>query len=442
MSMVTIEDAQAKLSEIFNLNILLIIFVFAGIALRLLWITMYPMEPLEANISDASYYVETACTMANNGEYAYEDRPTAYFPVGYPAYLSIFFRYFDSCTFKLAQFTNMLPSVLLLIGTYFLSLSFDRRMAKLTLFFTAISPNHIVWTGITFSETLFTALTVLATATYIHAFMNILAVDINNKKWGVGGGGWLALIFTGILGGAATLVRTQGLLLLPLFLLCLLLNFKSKTFLNRIKMIAWLFICWFLVIAPWSIRNHSVLGTWSLTTNGGVNFFIGAHQGATGGYHIPDSDTNTKNTDEVVNDKNYFAEGLKYIRNNPMDYISLFPRKLLRLWGPESTLTLRYDLQNKLSHFFSTIVIFAAQIYHIFLIMLIVISFWKQPKCFASPIPLIIIGVILTQSVTYILFFGGARYNYPMSPYLLILALIPWFCSNPLTSKDKSIGKY
>jgi hypothetical protein len=169
------------------------------------------------------------------------------------------------------------------------------------------------------------------------------------------------------------------------------------------------------------------LGTWSLATNGGVNIYIGAHEGATGGYDLPAFETSPFETiDEVARDRQYYIEGLAFVRSNLIGYLSLMPAKLLRLWVPESILTLRYDLLAKLPHALAWIVMIVAQLLHLVLIMLIIVALWKRRDSYLSPLAVTLWGVIVCSSFIYLFFFGGARYNYPLSPFLVILALLPW----------------
>ena len=408
-------------------NRLIYLIVAVGIALRLIWIALYPMEPLEGNLSDANYYFETARNIALGQGATFHGVSTAYFPVGYSGYLSICFGLVGSCSFKVAQMANLLPSVLIMIGTYFLVKRFDIGAAKLSLCIISLSPNQIVWSGITMSEVLFTSL-VLATI-----LACVVAFSSNGVKQ------WLAFGWAGFSGGAATLCRTQGIMLLPFLLVLCMYALKPTKLHDRIAKAMFLVIVWASVLAPWVIRNHYVIGTWSLATNGGVNFYISAHKGATGGYHFPDHMINVADLGEAEKDKMYFLEGGRYILANPVEYVSLIPRKLLRLWGPESTLTLRFDLNNKLPHSLALFILGTSQVIHLGIIMSILYGLWKKPKLYVSPSVLAIATVAIALSVVSMVFFGGARYNYPMSPFLLILALLPWFDSHLSSPHGKHI---
>src|SRR6266446_152016 len=77
--------------------------VMLGIVVRLLWIVLVNPE----QIYDCRWYLRRAITMANGGGYSFEGTPTAYWPVGYPAFLAAQFWLFGPSEF-LAKVVNIL----------------------------------------------------------------------------------------------------------------------------------------------------------------------------------------------------------------------------------------------------------------------------------------------------------------------------------------------
>lgn len=103
-----------------------------------------------------------------------------------------------------------------------------------------------------------------------------------------------------------------------------------------------LLIC-FLVVSTWTIRNRLVLGHLvPVSTNGGVNFYLGHHEGF--GYasfgvkeDIRRSLRLRGSYDEVEESRAFVAEGLKFIRENPGETIRNTLRKVAYLyWSPSS----------------------------------------------------------------------------------------------------------
>jgi hypothetical protein len=100
----------------------------AALVLRLCWVALVPVSPT----SDCKWYFDLAASLAEGRGFAIDERPTACYPVGYPAFLA-------------ALFTLAGPS---LLGVY---------------------PNFIAHTALTSSESLFTASLLLAVFAQLEA---------------------------------------------------------------------------------------------------------------------------------------------------------------------------------------------------------------------------------------------------------------------------------
>ncbi|MET0552329.1 MAG: tetratricopeptide repeat protein [Vicinamibacteria bacterium] len=116
-----------------------------------------------------------------------------------------------------------------------------------------------------------------------------------------------------------------------------------------------------LALAPAAIRNRAVTGEWVLvSSHGGLNFLIGNHPGATGGYGAPPGVTPTiagqsadttrvaeaaagrSLTDAEVSD-HFYREGWRFVRAQPGRAAALFARKLaLTLGAAELPLNYAY----------------------------------------------------------------------------------------------------
>ena len=114
-----------------------------------------------------------------------------------------------------------------------------------------------------------------------------------------------------------------------------------------------------LVLSPVAIRNRAVTGEWILvSSHGGLNFLIGNHAEATGGYAAPPGVTPTiagqsadtrrlaeaaegrALTDAQVSD-HFYREGWRWIRAQPGAAAALFARKLA-LTASRTELPLNY----------------------------------------------------------------------------------------------------
>jgi 4-amino-4-deoxy-L-arabinose transferase-like glycosyltransferase len=97
----------------------------------------------------------------------------------------------------------------------------------------------------------------------------------------------LALIAAGLVFGVATLVKAQTLVVVPLVFAIAL--GRAPGFWKRLPAAvaqATLVIALAAaVVAPWTVRNHRVLGEWvAISTNGGITLLTGNNDTARGGF--------------------------------------------------------------------------------------------------------------------------------------------------------------
>jgi len=146
----------------------------------------------------------------------------------------------------------------------------------------------------------------------------------------------------GALCGLAVLVKTSVSFIILSFGLCILFakNFK----INRIKSLILMAIGVIIVISPWSVRNTIVFDKFvPIRTMYGFNLWRGNHPGATG---TPRFDTKTTIENamdpvyrkyietshpytELELDQFYYDEAVKFIKENPGEFIKLTFKRIL-----------------------------------------------------------------------------------------------------------------
>ncbi|MEP6879691.1 MAG: hypothetical protein ABI865_12675, partial [Nitrosospira sp.] len=118
-------------------------FIFAClilfVALRAVLIFFVPIEMG----SDASWYFNSAVSIASGDGYSEGGYPTAYWPVGYPGFLGVLFYLFGQ-----DQLVGQIANLLMATATFFLQLELTRRIfrseaaARLGVLLLTIYPNH------------------------------------------------------------------------------------------------------------------------------------------------------------------------------------------------------------------------------------------------------------------------------------------------------------
>ena len=277
--------------------------------------------------SDAKWYFDRAVSIAHGNGYAFDGTPTAFWPIGFPGFLSLLFSIFPESP-ETGLVTNFFLEAITLTCTFhiFCTLPISTKWALFGTFTLSIFPNFIFYQNLLLSEMLMTSLLTLSlwgiiTARYKYQFL-----------------------FTGISFGLASLVKSQ-LLFFPLFTLLYDIWHKPR----RLPVIAKYLILalgMVIVIAPWTVRNYMVFDRFILVqSNGGYNLLMGnnAHDkwgGSTGlsselAAMFPGiiTDINQRLPDEIgMNDK-ATATALRFITSNPVEVLKRVPFKLYRFFS-------------------------------------------------------------------------------------------------------------
>ncbi|MBK8551109.1 MAG: glycosyltransferase family 39 protein [Ignavibacteria bacterium] len=366
---------------------------------------------LQAPFRSDSVDYSTLALSILNGEYSLGGKPTAYVGCGYPLFLSLIFFIFGE-----GQFYVRIIQSLLELGTcyffYKVSLNFFTvKYSLLSLFILSFFPSNIIFSQAVLSESLFGFFS-----------MVILYLLLRNDFPGK-----LYMIFvTGILFGYAVLIRTA---FLPAAILIPLYFFYFRKDLFPLKMpsgvIKYSLIFLFgliLVVAPWSIRNKLSVGTYSLGTTAGVNFWAGSNPDATGTYYSDMNDNLPIDfSNESERDKEYFKLGLKYASENPLKFLILGVKKIGYLFSSERMAILYFidhepgQTSTEVYRSVNPLIIMLVNIPYFIIIFT---GTWgllalKEKRFF-------IYGFILMWVLTVFMFVALARYHYVLIPFFIL----------------------
>ncbi len=235
--------------------------------------------------------------------------PWCHYPVGYSAFLALFYRVFGA-SLSVAAMANALTGAALAVVTWRLSrYALSEKRAALAGFAVALHPGLILYAGLVMTEPLAALLTLAAF---------LLAVRDPRSSRG--------LVVGALVLGVAALVRPQALLCAPF--LALVVAPASAAKLARGAVLASLLAL--LPVLPWTARNCRVMdGCALVSTNGGWNLAIGSFPRATGRFEtLRSSDGCREVTGQVQQDRCWFAYGLTQIREHPAHWLELIPTKL------------------------------------------------------------------------------------------------------------------
>ncbi len=384
--------------------------------------------------SDALWYYDRAREMLATGRYAEEGVSTAYWPVGYPAFLAGVMAVFGTEA-VVGQITQLVVALITLLLLHRLCLKWtgDAKVAGVAALMLAAYPNPTGYVLVLFSEPLYGAM-LLALLLLAH-----------------GARGW-RLVLLGVLLGLATLVKPQTLLLAPpLVMLGQLAGRWPKATVQvsvrgssaggpGLYPALWRALPGTLLalgvmaatIAPWTWRNLQVMGAPVLvSTNGGMSLLIAnnnsMHVGQKTNYN--DSDPVFKEmahstADQVASDRRARALAWKWIGDNPGRFLALAPWKVWRLWAPDGEVEWWY--QHGYAGYEEHKAVFRTlrlgnQAYYVALWALALLAMWRLARAgrWREPQHLMSLWVLGYFSALHTVFAGIPRYHLPLMPLVI-----------------------
>lgn len=385
-------------------------------AVRLAWIGLIPARPLD----DCRWYYDRGVDLVEGAGYVENGRPTAYWPVGYPAFLGLLF-YLVGPSLLAAKVANVVLQMGILLCAYGLAkrLFESDVTARITVLILALYPAHIAYTSLLVSEVLFLFLFLLGMLCLVTA-----------------GGRPVIAAMGGIVLGLACLVRPVAFFVpLLFFAVSATGRIRAGMFRRHIRQGLLVHAAMMVTIAPWAMRNYTVFERFAfISTNGGINLLIGNSPYATGTYIF------TQEMDSLLDGARNECERDVKARDTAVAYMLEHPRRTVRLWRRKVWFLYRYDenpmVANRKAiaagsggqvltflHTFRTV----GQGYYVAIGMAFVTSLivgpvawrrgWAGPK--RSSLGL---WIVLYFTAIHMVFWGNDRFHFPMMPWIVMYA--------------------
>lgn len=240
-----------------------------NLMVRFAWLIF--MRPKQ--VADFAWYFTHAKALAAGQGYHWLGQATAYWPIGWPFFLSLIYRITGPYVI-VGLVVNVLLSTLIVALIYAISMQmFRRRFVALSAAIAySVLPSQIEWNAILGSEELFTALLLISLYFYVKSDR-----DVGRTRTALL---WIAL--SGIILGCAADVRPIPLAF-PVFVLLYEWIIVKRRWMAGFWRAVVLTVTMFISVLPVTIRNFVALHHFVLvSTNGGVNLFQGTH--TNGGY--------------------------------------------------------------------------------------------------------------------------------------------------------------
>lgn len=294
-----------------------------AVGLRMAWLIVMANN----QVSDSVQYKALATNLASGEGYTLNGQPNAFWPVGYPLFLSLVYRVCPDGDLA-GKIANVVAGLGIVVLTYGIGRELigeaAGRIAGLSM---AVLPSQVAEAALLRTESLFLVL-------FLFAVWQILRVA-RQPGYQIP-----KLLVAGAAIGAACLVRPL-LLPFPAVALIILLLRGAGWRKTAVAVIA-LGVAQSAVIAPWSLRNYSVYGTFvPVSTNGGYNLWIGNNPYATGTYLLEVDGRTVHSFDmrqELLQGRSWTdVEADEFFRARAMSYIKEYPDRFLvngvkKLW--------------------------------------------------------------------------------------------------------------
>jgi 4-amino-4-deoxy-L-arabinose transferase-like glycosyltransferase len=216
---------------------------------------------------DSSFYYEAAKSIAAGHGYSIFGHPTAFFPIGWPAFLALAFAVTGPSVWTILVLNLILWALIAVLVYLFGGRMGGRATGIVAALIVAISPTLTLYVLRAYSEALFIPL-LLCVCLLLTARPRTPTIR--------------AAALAGICLGFAILVRSNAAPL-PLLLSVWLLVRSSWREAWRAAAVLTVTSC--LVVAPWIVRNAVVMHTPVLSTNSGVTLWIGDYHPLPPGVH-------------------------------------------------------------------------------------------------------------------------------------------------------------
>jgi len=397
-------SAQRVIAKASNRTFLFYVLSVATV-MRILAIIVLPLRLW----ADWDAYHRLALLWASSGQYTMGDHPTAFFPPGWPFFLSRLYLVFGG-----NPHVGLVANVVLGVGICYFVFRIVGKIwgnvpARWATLLLAVFPSQIIFVNILCSEILFT-------------FLFLLALDVILHSSPFSSRAYARYFAAGLILGAATLTRSVTLLY-PLALVPFFLGHhvrKPAACLRWLAVVAGLAI----VTVPWIIRNYYQVGRATISTNGGVDFYAGNHPPSGDGYPLlsPYGMPWDTSRDEAHLDSVGYRLGFEYIRQAPLAFVRRGIQKVLFMLisdtGPFTYELYMAASAGEATPYFRYAVI--AQSYYLtFLVFaglgIIVFAFRGSQQ---NPGDRLLWATVVYWLGIHFVFFGIGRFHFPIIPLL------------------------
>ena len=389
----------------------LILILGLALVIRVGWVLVSQTTPA----SEASVYDRLAWSLASDRQYISEDgAPTAFRPVGYPAFLAAVYTVFGR-SWLAGGIANALLGTITVGLTYLLARTvLSARLSLIAALLIALLPSHIFgYTSVLRMEALHTVF-VLSALILTHRTVRVPSVQ--------------NAVLLGICLGIGVYVRPI-LLLFPIAFGALLFLQPQMSFRRALGLASVAGLVTVFVLLPWTVRNYVVMDAFVLTsTHGGYNLLVGNGPDAVGQYESVDVSV-FSDTSEMTVYRESIQLTLDHVMGHPLSWFKLLPSKFFYLWASDAdwvTFVQAFNLavlHNEFQNWLPALKWFT-QLYWAVIVLIAAGGVLTRPLRYWLSFPANIFPVLIVyRTAFHMAFFGMGRFHTQVVPVIVILAI-------------------
>jgi hypothetical protein len=379
----------------------LVVLFCGAFLIRVLYLLIFRTQPW----SDQLWYQRAGLQLAAGMGYLNEaGLPTAYYPIGFPLYLSLLYRAFGDNLWIIKA-----SNVILNVATIGMLYALTKRLMGERVARIAAILNTLCLSQIAFSDTMFSEVT------FLFFFTATLAIGVRlleERERDV-----LPSIFFGIILGISCLIRPAAIvILLALFIMSVKSSVVPATLIRKFIIIG---IFMAIVLTPNIMRNYGLFGKFiPVSTNGGVDFWIGNNPRSSGHYMAATA-LDSAGAEDAISSAGYKA-GASWIVSHPLEALVNEVRKFLHLYArdDEGIIFSFTNVEGSAPWFTSVPLLLLGDLGYYIVLALFCRNMWRRKRTLNVSEQYFLHICILTTAF-YLIYFGSERFHF---------ALLPIFC--------------
>ncbi len=414
----SVTDRNGPAARALRPEILLLGAFILALCVRMLYINQIASTPLLHGLALDSKEYDSLSIEILKGNFTHQD--FVYLNAFYPFFLASIYSVFGHSPLA-AALVQAIVDALSCVLIYYVSLRvFSRTVALIAAFTYAFYGIAIFYTGILLGTTVVIFLTLLLVASLLFAKQKSRPT---------------LFCISGVVFGLLVLARSNLILFFLVILPWFFSAVKKEIGLAKTVRGFGLFSLGFLLItSAISVRNYAIDKRLSpFSVQGGINFYIGNNPKATGRFMSPEGvsvtpvrqvKTSIRSAEQAVGSaltpseasRYWLVQGLRFIRDNPVDAIILYAKKFGLFWRKEEIpLNINYYLSRNLAPLFQFPFVSFGIVAPLAVLGIVLCARRRDDVLFITLI-------IMTSMVSVIVFFVAARYRMCAVPFLIMFS--------------------